>query len=84
MKINPNDPAYPNPGVPGVYQDYPGIPIRLEIAARFAAARVTLNLIGLDGDATHPKFPETASGIAVMALSLADALIAAYNESEAA
>ena len=71
MKINPNDPAYPNPGVPGVYQDYPGIPIRLEIAARVMA-----------GFAADPNVTSGPDLLASAALTWADALIAAYNKPE--
>ena len=73
MKINPNDPAYPNPGVPGVYQDYPGIPIRLEIAARVMAVF-----------AADPNVTSGPDLLASAALTWADALIAAYNASEPA
>jgi len=75
MKINPHDPAYP---IRGQQTDEDqltratGLPIRLELAARFMAAAIASEReewLGSDMEA-------------LAALGMADALIAAYNEGQ--
>ncbi len=68
MKIDGNAPAYPVVGAPGAPEDYPGIPIRLAIAAQLmASTMLSLKGIGSNADACD------------ITLKLADALIAAHN-----
>jgi hypothetical protein len=70
MKINPNDPAYPVVGAESADEDYPGMPIRLAIAAQMMAP---VNAVAISD--SDPSIE------ARRALAWADALIAAYNES---
>lgn len=78
MKINPNAPAYPIPGMNdnehGPTRAY-GIPIRLAIAAQIMA--------GFAADpTTNDKSRFKPKGMANAALSWADDLIAAHNEGQ--
>lgn len=86
MKINPHDPVYPIQG-----QDFntyggkytptvPGLPIRLELAARFMEASISNQSLIEAAEIMTPKRADIA--LTRAALDFADALIAAYNEGQ--
>lgn len=80
-KIDPNAPAFPTPEIPGILQGSFGLPIRLELAARMACGLLACQSEG-DGGSGMGHFVEPYTGLAATALGMADALIAAYNESQ--
>lgn len=75
MKVSGNDPAFPIVN-PANNEGHPGLPIRLEIAARILATEGPT--IVTEGDvAEQLKYMRQRAQIA---LGYADALIAAHNE----
>lgn len=76
-KINPNDPARPvNMDNEDLFDDYPGLTIRQELAARFIQGMLpaTFSPGGLQGG--------DAEGLARCAFDIADAFIRLNNEQE--
>ena len=81
MKVDPNAPAYPtvqffgaNPIPPATW---PGIPIRLAIAAQIMAAQCANGFVPYSKDNRSEHSPQFR---AERSLEWADALIAAHNE----
>lgn len=73
MKIDPNAPAFPVIGAPGSAEDYPGMPIRLAIAAQIMAGGAAQGVGGMR---------ESQRWMAENCLAWADALIVAYNRGQ--
>lgn len=75
--IDPNEPSYPvvRNGMP----TEPGLPIRLEIASRVMAGMVANPNTGRDLNKAERE--NIATHAAEVSLAMADALIAAHNQS---